>query len=107
MTLAVAALLALAFSLSSVTLHAATYKWVDEKGVVHYTDKMPPEEINKGRVELNKQGVPVKATEAAPTPEQRRGGGMEGKPEKRARKQKKRRGGPAPRAPPRIRAQAR
>jgi hypothetical protein len=51
---------------------AATYKWVDEKGVVHYTDKMPPEEINKGRVELNKQGVPVKATEPAPTPEQQR-----------------------------------
>lgn len=51
---------------------AATYKWVDEKGVVHYTDKMPPEDINKGRVELNKQGIPVKATEPAPTPEQLR-----------------------------------
>jgi len=72
MTLAVAALLAPAFALSPVSAHAATYKWVDEKGVIHYTDKMPPEEINKGRVELNKQGVPVKATDPAPTPEQRR-----------------------------------
>ncbi len=37
---------------------AATYKWVDEKGVVHYTDKMPPEAVDKASVELNKQGVP-------------------------------------------------
>jgi hypothetical protein len=34
---------------------AATYKWVDDKGVVHYTDKMPPEAVNKGSIELNKQ----------------------------------------------------
>ncbi len=51
---------------------AATYKWVDEKGVIHYTDKLPPEEVNKANVELNKQGIPVKKTEPAPTPEQRR-----------------------------------
>jgi hypothetical protein len=51
---------------------AATYKWVDDKGVVHYTDKMPPEAVNKGSVELNTQGVPVKKTEPALTPEQRR-----------------------------------
>ncbi len=70
--LAGAPLLALALASSSGAAHAATYKWVDEKGVIHYTDKMPPEEMNKGRIELNKQGVPVKATEPAPTPEQRR-----------------------------------
>ena len=52
--------------------HAAMYKWVDEKGVVHYTDKMPPEAVDKASVELNKQGVPVKKTEKALTPEQRR-----------------------------------
>jgi hypothetical protein len=51
---------------------AATYKWVDDQGVVHYTDKMPPEAINKGSVELNKQGVPIKKTEPALTQEQRR-----------------------------------
>ncbi len=50
---------------------AAMYKWVDEKGVVHYTDKMPPEAVDKANVELNKQGVPVKKTEKAMTPEQR------------------------------------
>jgi hypothetical protein len=43
---------------------AATYKWVDDKGVVHYTDHMPPEAINKGSAQLNKQGVTVKQEEA-------------------------------------------
>ncbi|MEO8305717.1 MAG: DUF4124 domain-containing protein [Betaproteobacteria bacterium] len=51
---------------------AATYKWVDEKGVVHYTDKMPPEALDKANVELNKQGIAVKKTDRALTPEQRR-----------------------------------
>jgi hypothetical protein len=54
------------------TAHATTYKWVDDQGVVHYTDKMPPEAINKGNVELNKQGVTIKKTDPALTPEQRR-----------------------------------
>jgi Domain of unknown function (DUF4124) len=53
-------------------LYAATYKWVDDQGVVHYSDKLPPEAINKGSVELNKQGVPVKRTDPALSPEQRR-----------------------------------
>lgn len=51
---------------------AATYKWVDDKGVVHYSDKVPPEAADKNRVELNAQGVPVKKTERALTPEQLR-----------------------------------
>lgn len=63
-------------------VQAATYKWTDEKGVVHYTDKIPPEALNKGNVELNKQGVTVKRTEPALTPEQRRAREVE---EERAR----------------------
>jgi hypothetical protein len=51
---------------------AATYKWVDEKGVVHYTDKIPPEAVEKGNVQLDKNGVPVKRTDAAPSAEQKR-----------------------------------
>ena len=85
--LAGAALLALAVASSSGAAHAATYKWVDEKGVIHYTDKMPPEEMNKGRIELNKQGVPVKATEPAPTPEQRRAMALEEQRQKEIAKQ--------------------
>src|SRR6266545_8127134 len=66
---------------------AATYKWVDEKGVIHYTDKLPPEEVNKANVELNKQGIPVKKTEPAPTPEQRRAKAFEEEQQKQLAKQ--------------------
>ena len=64
--LAVALLLA-----GSGGARAAMYKWVDEKGVVHYTDQMPPEAVDKASVELNKQGVPIKKTDKAQTQEQR------------------------------------
>jgi hypothetical protein len=50
----------------------ATYKWVDEKGVVHYTDKIPPEAVNKGSTVLDKQARPTKRIDPALTPEQRR-----------------------------------
>ena len=51
---------------------AATYKWVDEKGEVHYTDRIHPEAVNKANVQLDKQGVAIKRTEPAMTPEQRK-----------------------------------
>ena len=35
------------------------YKWTDDKGVVHYTDKIPPEYANRDRDLLNDQAVPV------------------------------------------------
>jgi hypothetical protein len=67
------ALLAVAMLLAGAgEARAATYKWVDEKGVVHYADKLPPEAVDKASVELNKQGVPVKKTDQALTSEQRR-----------------------------------
>lgn len=83
--LVVAAMLAAGLCLPRPAL-AATYKWVDEKGVVHYTDRMPPEEVDKASTELNKQGVPVKKTDAAPTAEQRRAKAEE---EERRRQQAK------------------
>ena len=49
---------------------AATYKWVDDQGVVHYSDKVPPEAVSKGATVLDKQGRPTKKIEPAPTPEQ-------------------------------------
>jgi hypothetical protein len=51
---------------------AKLYKWVDDKGVVHYTDSMPPDAVNKGSVELSKQGVQIRKTEPATSPENRR-----------------------------------
>lgn len=68
----VLALAALCVLAASGVAQAATYKWVDDKGVVHYTDKIPPEALNKGNVVLDKNGVPVKRNDPALTPEQRR-----------------------------------
>lgn len=51
---------------------AETYKWVDEQGRVHYADRVPAEAVNRGIVELNKQGMPRKVIEPALTPEQRK-----------------------------------
>lgn len=51
---------------------ATTYKWVDQNGVVHYTDKMPPDAVNRGNVELSRDGVPLRKVDPALTPEQRR-----------------------------------
>jgi hypothetical protein len=62
-------LLALAYT-ASRDAHAVTYKWVDEKGIVHYADKMPPEAVNRGHVELDKQGVQFKKTDRALTPDE-------------------------------------
>jgi len=56
--------------LASVALPGAAagmYKWTDDKGVVHYSDQMPPEEVNKGTVLLDRQGRQVKKIEPAPT----------------------------------------
>jgi hypothetical protein len=48
-----------------------SYKWVDENGVVHYGDHVPPEYVKRERKVLNDQGVEVGRIEAEKTPEQR------------------------------------
>lgn len=35
---------------------AKLYKWVDDKGTVHYSDKLPPEASRNAHEELNKRG---------------------------------------------------
>jgi len=50
---------------------ADTYKWTDDKGVTHYTDKMPAEQVNKASTVLDKQARPIKQIEPPPTPAQR------------------------------------
>jgi hypothetical protein len=69
---ALAVALAAALVAASAPAAADTYKILDEKGRVQYTDRVPPDAINRGMVELNKQGMAKKVTEPAPTPEQRR-----------------------------------
>ena len=43
------------------------YKWVDEQGVVHYGDKIPPQYAQQAASVLNKQGVVVGHVDAPKT----------------------------------------
>ena len=54
----------------SIGAHATMYKWVDNKGKVHYGDTMPPEYANQGNAQLNDNGQVVKKVDAALTPAQ-------------------------------------
>jgi hypothetical protein len=52
----------------STHVHAALYKWTDERGIVHYSDKLPPDAVNRARYELNRQALPVRKTDAVRPP---------------------------------------
>lgn len=46
------------------------YKWVDENGIVHYGDHVPPEYSKNERQVLNAQGVPIKTLQKELTPQE-------------------------------------
>jgi hypothetical protein len=46
------------------------YRWVDDQGNTHYSDVIPPTEVEKGHTQLSPQGVPVRTVPPAMTPEQ-------------------------------------
>jgi Domain of unknown function (DUF4124) len=46
------------------------YRWVDEQGVVHYGDHVPPQYATQERTVLNAQGVEVSHVDAQKTPDQ-------------------------------------
>jgi hypothetical protein len=46
------------------------YKWVDEHGVIHYGDHIPPEYAAQEQQVINAQGVEISRLEAQKTPEQ-------------------------------------
>lgn len=48
----------------------AAYRWVNEQGVVHYGDRIPPQYSEKAHELLNKQGVEVGHEDAQKTAEQ-------------------------------------
>ena len=50
---------------------AGLYRWVDEYGDVHYSDKVPPKYLKKEHEELNEQGTLVKKHDRAMTAEER------------------------------------
>ncbi len=63
----------LSLALCVNALHAAgLVKWVDEKGVTHYGDSIPPEYAGRSSVELSPHGVVLGKTEASLTPAQRK-----------------------------------
>jgi len=51
---------------------AATFKWVDEKGVTHYGDTMPADDSKRGGAEIDQRGQVVKKYDAVLTPEQQK-----------------------------------
>jgi hypothetical protein len=54
----------------SLPVAAKLYKWVDDDGITHYGETIPPEYADKDRSELNKAGRVIKQ-ENVLTPEQR------------------------------------
>lgn len=49
---------------------AVVYRWVDEHGVVHYGDTIPPQYARDSRQILNSQGVEIGHVDAEKTPAQ-------------------------------------
>jgi hypothetical protein len=80
-------LAALALAWASVRdAHATTYKWTDERGVVHYSDKIPVDAVNREHVELDRQGIRVRKTDRALTAEQIRARAAEAERQKQVAK---------------------
>ncbi|HEX7079833.1 MAG TPA: DUF4124 domain-containing protein [Gammaproteobacteria bacterium] len=47
------------------------YRWIDENGVVHYGDRIPPEYADRDRAVLNSQGIAVDHQQGAVTEAER------------------------------------
>jgi hypothetical protein len=56
--------------LSLSALAGDTYRWTDEKGAVHYSDKVPPEQAKNRRSKLNARGFEVEVVDAPKTARQ-------------------------------------
>ncbi len=54
----------------STSPKGTAYRWVDDQGVVHYGDEIPPQYANRERTVLNGQGVPVRRLDAQKSPDQ-------------------------------------
>ena len=63
------ALIAVA-SLPTLAEAAKLYKWVDDDGHTHYSDKVPPSDASRARSELDQHGVTIDRVDAAKTQEQ-------------------------------------
>lgn len=50
--------------------HARLYRWVDENGNVHYSDNVPPDQIESGHTELSEGGIRKKSVPRVKTAEE-------------------------------------
>lgn len=66
----VSMLAASALSARAATPDRKLYKWVDDQGVTHYGDHIPPEYATKEQHVINSQGVETEHIDAQRTPEQ-------------------------------------
>ncbi len=62
--------IAAAIASASPAVAQKLYKWTDENGKVHYTDKAP--DPSRSGTQLDRQGRPIARIEPAPSPEQAR-----------------------------------
>ena len=65
------ALLLLAI-IQSPAVFAGMYKWVDDNGEVHYSDRVPPQAAKQERKAIDEQGRTLKIYERAKTEEERK-----------------------------------
>jgi hypothetical protein len=63
-------LLALGSAVVAASNGRTLYKWVDDQGVTHYGDRIPPEFSAQEQQIINSQGVEISHTEAQKSPEQ-------------------------------------
>jgi hypothetical protein len=57
------------FALAS-NADAGLYKWTDDRGIIHYSDQIPADAVNRANLQLNRQGLTVRKTEQARPPPQ-------------------------------------
>ncbi len=63
-------IITMVISVASPLSNANAYRWVDEKGQVHYSDYLPTQEVDKAYSIINKEGITINTIEKAKTKEQ-------------------------------------
>ncbi len=69
-TLTAAVILGLLLAPLHNAIAGKLYRWVDEKGNVHYSDKIPADQAKQARSQLDKRGLEVQRVSAAKTKEE-------------------------------------
>jgi hypothetical protein len=78
----------MALALADPLAAAKIYKWVDEKGVTHYGQSIPPEYKDQAASEMTNEGVTVRRWGAAPPPDLRKPADDKAAQERRKEEQK-------------------